>query len=263
MQFNQIVSHKKAGRIVRLALLTMTVALLAVIVIFKDLPGVGGQSRKVMVPESSTKQPEFLGKLFAQVYRKTPEGKWLEIERIETTTSFSLSMQQAGTSGEVKSGEVWNGRTAKGHRVSIQMPGATKGKFDPKTGEMRLTDVPIEMVVDGKKDRFSFQLTTEEISTPTGALSGKRAPITGGAAQLVMVGKSAPKVTRIMDILDPVAGGRSGKAVDKAEQVNEQRAGVARGKNAGLASQDQVQDRIQTIDEQMMVVRIEGRWLMK
>jgi hypothetical protein len=237
MQFNQIVTQRNAGRIARMTLLTMAVAL--------SLVG-------ALIAESLTKQREFIGKIFMTVYRKTPEGKWEEFDRIETNTRFTVSVMQLATGGKVESDYVWNGRTAKGHQASIRMAGPAGSKFNPATGELRLENLVFDVTVNGKKDRFSYGLTTDHLSTPVGAFSGKRARIAGGAAELAMVGKSVPKKTRLMDILDPVAGGRSGKRAGNAGQATEQRAGVTRGKNAGLVA-------IDLADEVMMVINGEGR----
>jgi hypothetical protein len=177
MQFNQIVTQRNAGRIARLTLLTMAVAL--------SLVG-------ALIAESLTKQREFIGKIFMTVYRKTPEGKWEEFDRIETNTRFTVSVMQLATGGKVESDYVWNGRTAKGHQASIRMAGPAGSKFNPATGELRLENLVFDVTVNGRKDRFSYGLTTDHLSTPVGAFSGKRARITGRTAELRMVGMSVP-----------------------------------------------------------------------
>jgi hypothetical protein len=92
--------------------------------------------------------------------------------------------------------------TAKGRQASVRLAGPGRSKFNPATGELQLIDLPFEVTVDGKKDRLSVNMTTEQVSTIIGSFSGKRAQISGRTARLAMVGTSAPKKTSIMSTED-------------------------------------------------------------
>ncbi len=223
MQFNQIVMRKKAGRVARLTLLATAIVLSAI---------------GALIADSATKQRDFSGRISVDICRKTDDGKWEVMDRIETNASFSASVLQLASGGEVKTNHVWNGRTAKGRQASVKLAGAGKSKFNLATGELQLTDMPFEVTMDGKKDRFPVKLTTEQVSTLIGDFSGKRAQINGRTARLAMVGTSAPKKTNIMSIEDVFSRREKSsgsqvvarKSASAAEQVAEQR-GTGKGGN--------------------------------
>ncbi|MGH9843625.1 MAG: hypothetical protein ACREEM_33225 [Blastocatellia bacterium] len=226
MQFNQIITQKKAGRIVRLMLLTTAIVLSAI---------------GALIAEGA-KQRDFSGRINVDICRKTADGKWEVIDRIETSANFSASVLQLASGGELKTDHVWNGRTAKGRQASVRLAGAGKSKFNLATGELQLTEMPFEVTMDGKKDRFSVKLTTEQVTTLIGDFSGKRAQITGRTARLAMVGTSVPKKTNLMNVEDIVSrpdkspGNRAvaGKSASAAEQVAEQRGGGKGGNGPAL-----------------------------
>jgi hypothetical protein len=132
---------------------------------------------------------EATGTVSVEICRKTADGKWEVIDRGKAPIQCALNYTGASGSTTVSSSPSWswNFTSEKGRRISATILRAGKARFNSSTGLLEL-DLPIEVNVDGKRERFTYKQTTESLSTVIGTLTGKRLTTTAEGVSGATVG---------------------------------------------------------------------------
>ncbi len=132
---------------------------------------------------------EATGTVSVEICRKTADGKWEVIDRGKAQIQCALNYTGTPANTAVSSSPSWswNFTSEKGRRVSVTIIRPGKARFDSPTGLLEV-DLPIEVNVDGKRERFSYKQTTESLSTVIGTLTGKRLTTTADGISGATVG---------------------------------------------------------------------------
>jgi hypothetical protein len=132
---------------------------------------------------------EASGMVSVEICQKTADGKWEVIDRGKASIQCALNYNGAPGNTTVSSSPSWSWAftSEKGRRVSATILRTGKARFDATTGMLEL-DLPIEVNVDGKRERFSYKQTTESLATVIGTLTGKRLTKTGDGLSGATVG---------------------------------------------------------------------------
>lgn len=185
------------------------------------------------------KQRDATVDLKVRLCKKGSDGKWAVIDEANGAVSFSASVADVASGKEVGTSHVWNVRSQKGRQLSIRLQRAGKVNLNVTSGLLAL-DLPFEVSVDGKKTSFNTKLSTEQITTPIGSLSGKKAEINTSARTLTaaVAGFSVLKQRDLVDTLARV--GEGGGALGKKGNAEDIRfeGGGAVGKKGDIRPED-------------------------
>ncbi|HEX4950663.1 MAG TPA: hypothetical protein VFZ34_28630 [Blastocatellia bacterium] len=153
---------------------------------------------------------EATGTVSVEICQKTADGKWEVIDRGKAPIQCALSYSGAPTNAAVSSSPTWSWSftSEKGRRVSATILRAGKARFDASTGALEL-ELPIEVNVDGKRERLSYKQTTESLSTVIGTLSGKRLTTTADGFSGATVGVGILRNRELINYLCNTSGRKS------------------------------------------------------
>lgn len=172
-----------------------------------------------LIAAAVIKTGEATGTVSVEICRKAANGTWEVIDRGKAQIQCALNYNGAPGNTLVSSSPSWswNFTSEKGRRVSATILRAGKARFDAATGLLEL-DLPIEVNVDGKRERFSYQQTTESLSTVIGTLTGKRLTVTADGLSGATVGLG---ILRNRELINHLCGIGSLQRKDKNSDLNE------------------------------------------
>lgn len=165
---------------------------------------------------------EATGMVTVEVCRKAADGTWEVMDRGKAPIQCALSYTGAPGNASVSSAPSWswNLTSEKGRRISATILRNGKARFEAATGLLEL-DLPIEVTVDGKRERLSYKQTTESLSTVIGPLSGKRLTVNGDSLSGATVGIGILRNRELINHLCGVADAKLGDKKKAAPAVNE------------------------------------------
>lgn len=173
----------------------------------------------VLIADTVTKQRDFDGQIKLSICGSDGKGGWVVKDTVTTNLRFGFTVADLASGKTIKSDFVWSGRTAKGASFRVRLLSQGQASFNPANGAIE-ERLPLEVEVNGKKESFQIPLSTEQVKTAIGSLSGKRAQINGNIGEMALVGESLLK--QINPFENPVGvqpaqpGNRPGK---KAEPI--------------------------------------------
>lgn len=152
---------------------------------------------------------EATGTVSVEICRKAENGTWEVIDRGKAPIQCALNYNGTPGNTNVSSSPSWswNFTSEKGRRVSATILRNGKARFDATTGLLEM-DLPVEVNVDGKRDRFTYKQTTESLNTIIGTLSGKRMTMTSDGFSGATVGVGILRNRELVDHLSGIADGK-------------------------------------------------------
>lgn len=163
---------------------------------------------------------EAVGTVTVEICRKTAEGKWEVIDRAKAPIQCALSYAGAAANATVASsaGWRWTATSEKGRQFTATIPRPGKARFEAATGLLEI-ELPIEVIVDGKRETLPYKQTTESLTTVLGTLSGKRANVNADGFTAATVGLG---ILRNRELIDHLCSDAQVKDKKKAKrEVNE------------------------------------------
>lgn len=142
-----------------------------------------------LVADTVIKQRDFEGQIKLSICGPDGKGGSEVKDTLSSSIRFPFTVADVASGKTIRSDFIWSGRTAKGASFRVRLVGQGQSTFDPSNGaiEQRL---PLELEVNGKKEAFQLLLTTEQVRTQIGPLSGSRVRISGNVGDLTLVGQS-------------------------------------------------------------------------
>lgn len=142
-----------------------------------------------LIAAAVIKTGEATGTVSVEICRKAANGTWEVIDRGKAQIQCALNYDGTPSNTIVSSSPSWswNFTSEKGRRVSATIVRQGKTRFDASTGLLEM-DLPVEVNVDGKRERFVYKQTTESLSTVIGTLTGKRMTLTADGFSGATVG---------------------------------------------------------------------------
>lgn len=176
----------------------------------------------VLIAAAVVNSGEATGTVTVEVCRKAADGTWEVIDRGKAPIQCALSYTGAPGNASVSSSPSWNWNltSEKGRRISATIGRGGKARFEASSGLLEV-ELPIEVTVDGKRERLSYKQTTESLNTVIGTLSGKRLTATGDSLSGATVGLG---ILRNRELIDHLCRGADVKPGDKKKanaSVNE------------------------------------------
>lgn len=165
---------------------------------------------------------EATGTVIVEVCRKAADGTWEVIDRGKAPIQCALSYTGAANNAAVSSLPSWSWSltSEKGRRISATIARGGKARFEASTGLLEL-DLPIEVTVDGKRERLSYKQTTETLNTIIGPLSGKRLTVSGNSVSGATVGLGILRNRELINHLCAAADAKLNDKKNPAPNVNE------------------------------------------
>jgi len=185
-------------KILRIALIVMSLIVLAA---------------GVLLARALTAKRDFSGHIKVQFCGKTQDGRWETFDTVDipnvtiSASLFDLESQDRMGNG-ISSKFTFGGRTEKGRQVNVRLLRPGKAAAELTTGKVEL-NLPIELLVDGRRFSLPLALTTDTARLPDGGtISGRRATIDHAthSATLAMVGNAqftGPALTDALQVVSP------------------------------------------------------------
>jgi hypothetical protein len=168
-----------------------------------------------LIADTVTKQRDFDGQIKLSICGSDGRGGWVVKDTVTTGIRFGFSVTDVANGKTIRSDFVWSGRTAKGVSFRARLLGQGQASFNAANGAIE-ERLPLELELNGKKESFQLPLSTEQVKTAIGSLSGRRAQINGNVGQMALVGESFLKQ---VNPFEKQAGGQLAQPGKKAEPI--------------------------------------------